>query len=491
MVGMEAEERPVTTKVLLIEDNPGDARLLCEFLVTADGASFEVEQADHLSTALSCLAEGGIDIVLLDLGLPDSQSLHSLSKVRAQAPHIPVVVLTSRDEDELGREAVLHGAQDYLIKDTINGELLARSIRYAMERNEMLLRLAEIEEAHARKEARLRKVIESSADGIIIVDKSGIVRFINHAAEAMLDRQADTLLGKAFGFPIVGRTGTEIEIIRRDGEPTIAEMRAVDTDWEGEAADLISLHAITERKRAEEILARQTEELARSNVELDQFAYVVSHDLQEPLRAIGGYLRLLQKRNKGRLDADSEKYITRTVDAALRMQKLINDLLDYSRVHSRGTPFEPTDCNAILSRALVHLSDAIEESGAVVAADPLPVVHGDDTQLTQLFKNLISNAIRFCGAAPPRVHISAVRKEEAWVFSVRDNGIGIDPKYADRIFIIFKRLHGRRKYPGTGIGLAICKKIVERHRGRIWVESELGKGSTFYFTVPEQGGSPQ
>ncbi|WP_455389284.1 sensor histidine kinase, partial [Petrachloros mirabilis] len=251
------------------------------------------------------------------------------------------------------------------------------------------------------------------------------------------------------------------------------------------------LHAITERKRAEETLARQTEELARSNVELDQFAYVVSHDLQEPLRAIGGYLRLLQRRNKGRLDTDSEKYITRTVDAALRMQKLINDLLDYSRVHSRGTPFEPTDCNTILNRTLVHLSDAIEESGAVVAADPLPVIRGDDTQLTQLFKNLISNAIRFHGAVPPRVHISAERKEQAWVFSVRDNGIGIDPKYAERIFIIFKRLHGRRKYPGTGIGLAICKKIVERHGGRIWVESELGKGATFYFTIPEKEGSPR
>lgn len=340
-----------------------------------------------------------------------------------------------------------------------------------------------------RREADFQKIIERYADGIIIVDRNTIVRFVNPAAEAMLDRQADTLLGQGFEFSIVRREATEITIIRRDAEPTIAEMRVIETEWEEGTASLVLLHDITERKRAEELLARQAEELARSNVELDQFAYVVSHDLQEPLRAVAGYLRLLQKRNKGKLDADSEKYIARTVDAALRMQKLINDLLDYSRVHSRGTPFEPTDCATVVNRALVHLHLAIERSGTVVTADSLPVVHGDATQLTQLFKNLISNAIKFHGDAPPLVHIAAERKEQEWIFSVRDNGIGIDPKYTDRIFVIFKRLHGRRKYPGTGIGLAICKKIVERHGGRIWVGSELGKGSTFYFTIPERGGN--
>lgn len=340
-----------------------------------------------------------------------------------------------------------------------------------------------------RREADFQKVIERIADGIIIVDRNTTVRFINPAAEAMLDRQADTLLGQGFEFPIARREATEITIIRRNGEPTIAEMCVIETEWQEEVAYLVLIRDITERKRAEEALARQAEELARSNAELDQFAYVVSHDLQEPLRAVAGYLRLLQRRNKGRLDASSENYITRTVDAALRMQTLINDLLAYSRVHTRGTSFEPIDCNVIVNRALVHLRDAVEKSGVVVNADRLPVIQGDDTQLTQLFKNLISNAIKFRGAVPLRVDIAAERKEQEWVFSVRDNGIGIDPKYTDRIFVIFKRLHGRRKYPGTGIGLAICKKIVERHGGRIWVGSELGKGSTFYFTIPEHGGN--
>jgi PAS domain S-box-containing protein len=252
---------------------------------------------------------------------------------------------------------------------------------------------------------------------------------------------------------------------------------------------------ITERKRAEEALARQTQELARSNAELEQFAYIASHDLQEPLRMITSYLQLLERRYKNRLDADADEFIGYAVDGANRLQRLISDLLAYSRVNTRGKPFEAVDCVTVMQNVLLNLKVAIEESGAVVTHDALPQVMGDSRQLVQLFQNLIGNAIKFHADRPPQVHIGIRRQgnqpngEAAyWLFSVQDNGIGIEPRYFDRIFLIFQRLHNREQYPGTGIGLAICKKIVERHGGQIWVESELGKGSTFRFTIPITGG---
>jgi light-regulated signal transduction histidine kinase (bacteriophytochrome) len=241
---------------------------------------------------------------------------------------------------------------------------------------------------------------------------------------------------------------------------------------------------VTVELEVQAALERTVKALERSNHELEQFAYVASHDLQEPLRMISSYTQLLAERYQDQLDQDANDFIGYAVDGANRMQRLINDLLTYSRINTRGADPHPVDSHSALGRALANLGLAIDGAGAMVTNDDLPRVMADEPQIVQLFQNLISNAIKFCGDAPPRVHITAVGEGDDWRFAVRDNGIGIDAQYAERIFVIFQRLHGRAEYPGTGIGLAICKRIVERHGGRIWFESDPGRQTTFFFTLP-------
>jgi hypothetical protein len=237
-------------------------------------------------------------------------------------------------------------------------------------------------------------------------------------------------------------------------------------------------------RKANQALQRHAEELVRTNIELERFMYISSHDLKEPLRMITSYLKLLARRYQNKLDSDADEFIGYALEGAERMDQLVRDVLDYARLGERSKKLAKVDCNEVLDYCLSSLQISIEESAAVVTKDTLPTLIADRTQLGQLFQNLIANGIKFRTKEPPRVHVSAVRKAEGIVFSVRDNGIGIESQYLDRIFLIFQRLHSRGEYPGTGIGLAICKKIVEGHGGRIWADSQPGKGSTFYFTLP-------
>jgi len=279
----------------------------------------------------------------------------------------------------------------------------------------------------------------------------------------------------------------ETRLVCKDGEVRDIEVSARALISSGKELYLFIERDITERKKAEAQLQARTEDLVRSNAELEKFAYVASHDLQEPLRMVASYTQLLQKRYQGQLDSDADEFIGYAVDGANRMQRLINDLLAYSRVGTQGSPFVPTDLERVLGDVLQGLERAIEDAGAVVTHDPMPTVRCDPTQMGQVFQNLISNALKFHGSEPPRIHVGVSMAANEWVFCVKDNGIGIETEYFDRIFVIFQRLQSRAEYPGTGMGLAICKRIIERHGGRIWVESRPGEGSTFYFTLRDPG----
>lgn len=359
------------------------------------------------------------------------------------------------------------------------------------------------EEALRESEERYRKLLEFAPvaiavhadDRIIFINRTG-VRLLGAASEeeiigrSVLDimhpaglnqareRQRRMMAGEQGIYPV------EDVYLKLDGTPINVEVSVTPLSYQGKLAFQAIVADITERKRAEAELQETLKELKRSNVELEQFAYVASHDLQEPLRAVAGMVQLLQKKYQGQLDEQADLYITYLVEAAARMQRLINDLLAYSRVGRRGQPFTPVNTAACLQLVLKNLAAVVQESRASITWDNLPTVAADSTQLSQLFQNLIGNALKFRGDKEPQIHLSAVKVANAWQFSVRDNGIGIEPQYFERIFQVFQRLHTREEYPGTGIGLALCQKIVERHGGVIWVESQVGQGSTFHFTLP-------
>jgi PAS domain S-box-containing protein len=351
-----------------------------------------------------------------------------------------------------------------------------------------------------------RQVVEAAPNAMVMADRDGRIVLVNAQAEKLFGYRRDELVGHSVDMLVPERfrsvhpeyrhmfygnlssrpmgTGRDLFALRKDGSEVLVEIGLNPVTTSEEVFVLAAIVDITERKRAEQELIRRTEELSRSNHDLEQFAYVASHDLQEPLRAVAGPLQLLQRRYHGQLDARADEFIAHAVDGATRMQKLIEDLLAYSRVGRSGAAQELTNCTTALDQALKSLSVVLQESDAQINRDVLPIVVGIPTQLALLFQNLIGNAIKFRRVDQPvQIDIGARREGDEWIVSVKDNGIGIESQYFERIFMIFQRLHSRSEYPGTGIGLALCKRIVEQHGGRIWVESAPGGGSTFFFTL--------
>ncbi|MBY0359340.1 MAG: response regulator [Candidatus Obscuribacterales bacterium] len=490
--------------VLLVEDDPVQSRAT---QVRLEQRGLVIDRAMNCQQAINRLDSGPVDVVLLDLTLPDSPGIETFYRIREAAGKIPIVVLTGLNDQDIALETVKNGAQDYLVKGLASDDSIIRCLHYAIERNK-------VEAALRASEKRLRVILQNSYDAFISMDSRFHIRDWNVQAEKTFGWRHQDILGKAITAIVprhlrkqylrhianyfnqnpskVLRMNDEIIASSKDGHEFPIEIVIFRTKEEEDDDYMYCafVRDITERKQANEELERRvqerTEELTRSNEELRQFAKVASHDLQEPLRAVQGFANLLADGARDKLDKDSQEFIDYILDGTQRMQQLIQSVLLHSSVtyddESENTI--STDCDSAMEEVLANLNASVNETGAQLDIDNLPDVAVERWQVIQLFQNLISNAIKYRGQEAPRIHVSAERTVNDWLFSVRDNGIGIDAKYSDKIFDMFARLHGKTKYSGTGMGLAICKKIVASHGGKIWVESEVGNGSIFLFTLP-------
>jgi PAS domain S-box-containing protein len=357
-----------------------------------------------------------------------------------------------------------------------------------------------------RAEARFRALLDSAPDAMVIVDREGRIVLANlqtevlfgYARQELIGQSVDILMPQAIRAAHVAHrldffteptkremgVGRELTAVRRNGSEFPVEISLSPLEGMDGISVTAAIRDISERKRTAQQLAEKMKELRHSNEALEQFAHIASHDLQEPLRMVASYTQLLSRRYKGRLDAVADEFIDFAVDGTQRMKRLVEDLLLYSRVGKAAPPVREFASEEALAAALQNLETTIREGRALVTHDPLPVIAGVEEQLVQVFQNLIGNAVKYHGRDAPCIHVSARRSDAEWIFSVADNGIGIDPLYFERIFVIFQRLHGRDEYEGTGVGLAICNRMMTQQGGRIWVESELGRGSVFYFSLP-------
>ncbi len=491
-------------RILLVEDDEDDYIIIRDMLSDVTPTALNVEWVATYQAALEALKHQPYDVCLLDYYLGPHTGLELLREILAVGCDVPVIMLTGLGDHKVDVKAMQAGASDYLVKGELHPYLLERSIRYTVRHHQVLRELRQ-------REDRFRSLVQNSSDVIAVLKADGTIQYISDSCERILGYPPDNLIGEsALDFvhsddvaqtraafarlsgSAVDTLSVEFRFLYEDGSWRRLEATASDLlDHPSVGGIVINARDVTEQREAEEKVERYAAELRRSNEELEQFAYIVSHDLREPARMVKSYLELLARRYRGQLDESADTFIDYAVDGATRMQEMIGALLNLSRVETRGEPLAPTDVEAVVKRTLAALSRAIEDVGAEVRYDPLPTVMADQAQLGQVFQNLIANAIKFRREdVVPRVHISAElgppsvgEGKGEWRFAVEDNGIGIDPQQADRIFKIFQRLHTRQEYEGMGIGLALCKRIVERHGGRIWVESEPGRGSTFYFTL--------
>lgn len=509
-------------KILLVDDTPEN---LVSLEAALSGLGEQLVLANSGKEALRYLLEDDFAAILLDVRMPEMDGFETAELIRSRprSRQIPILFLTGyRNEEHLFRGYDL-GAVDFLFKPIVPEVLrskvavfveLSRSNAKLQEQADALRTQAEVLQ---KAEQKFRSLLEAAPDAMVVCREDGEIVMVNSQTEVLFNCQRDKLISRNiralvprweyrfrpgwdddFGTPKVQpvERGIELHAFPDGRDPFQAEFSFSPLHTEEGAVVTCSIRDISERKKTEERIRElntnleervleRTEALMRSNEELQQFAYVASHDLQEPLRTVSIYAQLLAKRYQGQLAGDADQFIKFIVEGSERMQKLIHDLLDFSRVDARGTDFfTRMNCDEALNDAIRNLHSLIEESGAVLTRGPLPWVMGDPVQLARLFQNLLVNSIKYRTEEAPRIHIMAHHQPGEWLFSVRDNGTGIEPQYAEKIFGIFRCLQPRDKSSGSGMGLAICRKIVSRHEGRIWVESALGQGATFYFTLP-------
>jgi len=520
-------QEPVTpatkVKLLLVDDTPEN---LVSLEATLDGLGEELVLANSGREALRYLLEYDFAAILLDVKMPDMDGFETAELIRSRprSRHVPILFLTGyKNEEHLFRGYDL-GAVDFLFKPIVP-EVLRSKVSVFVElsrKAEQLEQQAKVlrEQASAlqKTEKQLRSLLEAAPDAMIICNGAGNIALINSRTETMFGYPRSELMNEHIrvlvpqwhfeadldtaGSMAPGPAG-EFDAVRRDGTSFPVEISLSPLEVDGGILITTAIRDITARRQVEEERARaeekvrqlnqhledrvleRTEALLRSNDELAQFAYVASHDLQEPLRTVLIYTELFARQYDRVLDPDGRKFMNYITDNARRMEHLIRDLLEFSKIESdRETPFSEIPGSLALDEALSNLLARIDECGAKITRGDLPNVHGDRIQLCRVFQNLVGNAIKYRHPErPPCIKIAAESKAGEWVFSVKDNGIGIEPEYTEKVFGIFKRLHGRDN-PGTGMGLAICRKIVGRHGGRIWVESTPDVGSIFYFTLP-------
>jgi PAS domain S-box-containing protein len=508
-------------KILLVDDTPEN---LVSLEATLSGLGEELVLASSGKEALRHVLNDDFAAILLDVRMPDMDGFETAELIRSRprSREIPILFLTGyRNEEHLFRGYDL-GAVDFLFKPIVPEVLRSKvSVFVELSRGNAKLKeqadeLRKQAEVLRKAEQRFRSLLEAAPDAMVMCREDGEVIMVNSRTQALFNCDRDKLISRnirslvpGWGIRVVAcdeelglaaveplEKGVELVALPEGREPFPVEITFSPLHTEEGLVITSAIRDISERKKTEEQVRQlnanleervldRTEALMRSNEELQQFAYVASHDLQEPLRTVSVYAQLLAKRYRGQLQGDADQFIRFIVEGAGHMQTLIHDLLDFSRVDARGADFfTRINCETVLDDAIRNLRSLIEESGAVVTRDPLPALAGDAVQLTRLFQNLLVNSIKYRGENIPRIHVAAEARDGEWCFSVTDNGIGIEPKYAEKIFGIFKCLQPRDKSSGSGMGLAICRKILSRHNGRIWVESELGKGATFYFTLP-------
>ena len=507
---MYVNERPV--KILLVDDRPEN---LVALEAALEGIGEELVLASSGTEALRHLLNEEFAAVLLDVKMPDMDGFETAELIRSRprSRQIPIIFLTAyRSDAHLFRGYDL-GAVDFLFKPIIPEILRSKvSVFVELSRNAGVLR--DQATVLKREEEKLRCVLEAAPDGMVMCHENGDIVLVNSRLESLfhysrhelLGRQIDAIIpdwnlsaavngcdGKSGNGVIHGR---ELTGVRRDGATFPVEISLSSfADLDGTLL-ITAIRDVSDRKRVDEEIRRlntelerrvqrRTEELVRSNEELAQFAYAASHDIQEPMRVVSLYAQLLDSRLAGQLQGDATLYLGYIHENARRMQDVVRDVLALSRLDSQGGEhFSKVDCNIALDEALANLEQKIVDAGARIVSDRLPVVLGDALQITRVFQNLVSNAITYRSEAEPKICVKLDSTESEWLFSVEDNGIGIDPDYHETVFGLFKRLHSRSEHPGTGLGLAICKKIIAHHSGRIWVESQPGQGSTFRFTLP-------